>query len=54
MSLLINNTTRKPGTTKVALYLPEEMIRALHAFKIIWKEDINKYVEKRLSNYFNE
>lgn len=52
MSLLINNTTRKPGTTKGALYLPEEMIRALHAFKIIWKEDINKYVEDSINFMF--
>lgn len=52
MNLLIDNTIRKPGTTKLTLYLPEEMIRALHAFKIIRKEDINKYVEDSINFMF--
>ena len=52
MSLLLNNTIRAEGTTKLTLYLPEEMIRALHAHELIFREDINDYIKRTIERIF--
>ena len=52
MSLLLNNKIRTEGTTKLTLYLPEEMIRALHAYVLIYRQDINDYIKRKIERIF--
>lgn len=52
MSLLLNNKIRTEGTTKLTLYLPEEMIRALHAYELIYRQDINDYIKRKIERIF--
>ena len=49
MSLLINNTNRKPGTTKVTLYLPEEMILVINYNLWKYSHDINNFFEHHIN-----